>query len=79
MSGSNGKLQDLTSRHVLLDRARACETKYREKSNIMANSMHKINADISMNDHDLKEVTGFKYLGATLCKDGTYSKQVSQY
>ena len=30
-------------------------------------------ADISMNDQELEEVTSFKYLGATLCKEGTCS------
>ena len=33
-------------------------------------------ADISMNDQELEEVTSFKYLGATLCKDGTFSAEV---
>ena len=29
-----------------------------------------------MNDQNLEEVTSFKYLGATLCKDGTCSVEV---
>ena len=41
-----------------------------EKSKIMTNSTNNICADISMNGKQLEEVTRFKYLGATLCKDG---------
>ena len=41
-----------------------------EKSKIMTNNM-KISADITMNGQKLEDVTHFKYLGATLCKDGT--------
>ena len=46
-----------------------------EKSKIMTKSMN-ISADISMNGQKLEEVTSFKYLGATLCKDGTCSAEV---
>ena len=35
-----------------------------------------LSADISMNSQKLEKVTGFKYLGATLCKDGTCSTEV---
>ena len=38
----------------------------------MTNNMNNISIDIIMNGHNLK-VTRFKYLGAILCKDGTYS------
>ena len=41
-----------------------------EKDKIMTNSMNNISADISMNGQKLEEMTCFKYLGATLCKDG---------
>ena len=47
-----------------------------EKSKIMTNSMNNISADICMNGQKLEEVTSFKYLGATLCKDGTCSAEV---
>ena len=47
-----------------------------KKSKIMTNSMNSISADISMNGQKLEEVTSFKYLGATLCKDGTCSAEV---
>ena len=42
-----------------------------EKSKIMTNSTNNISADISMTGQELEEVASFKYLGATLCKDGT--------
>ena len=42
-----------------------------EKSKIMTNSANDFSADISMNGRKLEKVTSLKYLGATLCKDGT--------
>ena len=47
-----------------------------EKSKIMTRSTNNISAEISMNGQRLGEVTSFKYLGATLCKDGTCSAEV---
>ena len=47
-----------------------------EKRKIMTNSTNDISADISMNGRKLQEVISFKYLGATLCKDGTCSAEV---
>ena len=47
-----------------------------EQSKIMTNSANNISADISMNDRKLDEMTSLKYLGATLCKDGTCSAEV---
>ena len=47
-----------------------------EKSKIMINSTNNISAYISMNGQTLEKVTSFKYLGATLCKDGTCSAEV---
>ena len=46
-----------------------------KKSEIMPSNMHSISADISINGQKLQEVTSFKYLGATLCKDGTCSAE----
>ena len=40
-----------------------------EKSKIMTNSTNNISADISMNGQKLEEVTRFKNLRATPCKD----------
>ena len=42
----------------------------------MTNSKNNISARISMNGQKLEEVTSFKYLGTTLCKDGTCSAEV---
>ena len=47
-----------------------------EKSKIMMNSTNNISADISKNVQKLEEVTGFKYLGVTLCKDCICSAEV---
>ena len=47
-----------------------------EKSKIMTNSMKSISAGNSMNGQKLEEVTSFKYLGETLCKDGTCSAEI---
>ena len=73
--GSSGELQDLSNR--LIGRATAYEVEVStEKSKIMTNSMNNISTDISMKSLKLEEVTSFKYLGATLCKDGTCSAEV---
>ena len=47
-----------------------------EKSKIMTNTTNNISADIRMNGQKLEEVTSFKHVGATLCKDGTCSAKV---
>ena len=50
-----------------------------KKSKMMTNSTSTISADINMNGQKLEEVTSFKYLGATLIKDGTcYSRTPHQ-
>ena len=51
-------------------------TSAQETSKIMINSTNNISADISMNSQKLEYVTSFKYLRATLCKDGTCSAEV---
>ena len=38
--------------------------------------MNNISADINMNVKKLEKVINFKYLGATLCKDGTCSAEI---
>ena len=48
----------------------------KKKSKIMTHSINNIRAYISMKDQKLEEVTSFKYLGATLCKDGTCSAEI---
>ena len=47
-----------------------------EKSKVTTNSMNNISADISMNGQKLEDVTSFKYMRATLCKDGTCAAEV---
>ena len=42
----------------------------------MINNTNKLNADISVNGQTLEEVTNFKYLRATLCKDSTCSAEI---
>ena len=42
----------------------------------MTNGTKNISADISMNGQKLEEVTSFKYVGTTLCEDGTCSAEV---
>ena len=72
MGGSNGELQVLTN--TLVDRATAYGTEVStEKRKIVTNGTNDISADSSVNGKKLKRVTSFKYLGATLCKDGTCS------
>ena len=39
--------------------------------------MNNISAEISMIGQKLKQVTNFKCMGATLCKDGTYSAEMA--
>ena len=71
MGGSNGELEDLTNR--LVDRATAYGMEVStEKNKIMNYSTNNISADIiiSINGQKLEEVTSFKWMGSTLCKDG---------
>ena len=66
--GNNGKPQNLIDR--LVDRATAYGMEVSTgKIKIITNSASNISADISMNGQKLEEVTRFKYLRATPCKD----------
>ena len=47
-----------------------------KKSKIMTSTTSNISADISMNSQKLEEVASFRYLGKTLCKDGTCSAEI---
>ena len=70
MGVSDGEHQDLTNR--LVDRATAYRMEVStEKSKIVTNSTNNIGAGINMNGQKLEDVTSIKYLGATLCNEGT--------
>ena len=43
----------------------------------MMNSTNHLNANISTNSQKLEGVAAFKYLGPTLCKDGTCITEIS--
>ena len=73
--GSHAELQDLTSK--LVDSAGAFGMEgSSEKSKIMINSRKDIAANITMNEEPLEQVDNFKYLGASLSKDGTCTAEV---
>ena len=75
MGGTNNELQDLTNK--LANRANAYGMEISaEKSKIMVNSTDDISANITMNGEPLEEVHQFKYLGATLSKDGGSTAEV---
>ena len=75
MGGGSCELQDLINRRI--DRAWAHEMEVStEKSKVMANSTNSISVDITMNSRKSEEVTSFKYLGVTPCKDGTCSAEI---
>ena len=73
MGGSNS--EDLTN--GLVDRAVTCGMEVStETCKVMTSSRNNISVHISTNGQRLEEVTSFRYLGATLCKDGTCSGEV---
>ena len=75
VGGSSSELQDLTN--ILVDRAMAYGMEVStKKSKIVTNSTINISLDNSMNGQKLEKVTSFKYLGATLFKDGICSAEV---
>ena len=75
MGSSKEDLQDLTTRLDSRARAYGMEVST-EKSKVMVNSTKNINVNITMNGESLQEVTSFKYLGATLSKDGTCTAEI---
>ena len=75
MGGSSNELHDLTSRVVARASADGMEVST-EKSKVMVNSTNGISVNITMNGQPLEEVTSFKYLGATLSKDGTCRAEI---
>lgn len=76
MGGSNNELQDLTGR--LENRAGAYGMEVSsEKSKVLVNGTDDTtSATIFMNGQQLEEVANFKYLGATLTKDGRSTTEI---
>ena len=75
MAGSSNELQDFTNILVARARVNGMEVST-EKSKVIVNSTNEISVNITMNGEPLEEVTSFKYLGATLSKDGTCRAQI---
>ena len=76
MAGSEAELQDLTTRLEKAAGRYGMEISS-EKSKIMVNSnTHQAATSITLNGQMLEEVDSFKYLGATLTKDGSSVKEV---
>ena len=70
MAGSIPELQHLTDKVYNYSAAYGMEVSL-EKSKIIVNEFSKIHANvITMNGETLETVDKFKYLGATLTKDG---------
>ena len=75
MGGSEAELQELTNRLVNTAGAYGMEVSS-EKSKVLVNSVRGTTAQISMNGQQLEEVTTFKYVGATLTKDGRSTTEI---
>ena len=73
MGSSNAEPQDLTHRLLLCPRQRNSiwDESQHGKEQDHDQQHNNINADISMTGQKVEEVTSFKYLEATLCKNGT--------
>ena len=75
MGGNNDELQELTDRLSNSAREYGMEISS-EKSKVMVNSGGNTTVQISMNGQQLEEVMAFKYLGATLTKDGRSTAEI---
>ena len=75
MAGTNQELQSLTDSLARNSSAYGMEIST-EKSKVLVNSAHDISASITMYDEPLEEVATFKYLGATLSKDGSCAAEI---
>ena len=75
MAGSQSELQDLTNKLAHNAGAYGMEIST-AKSKVMVNSLNNAHANITLDGEQLEEVDEFKYLGATLSKDGTCSKEI---
>ena len=76
MAGTNGELQALTDKLAQTAGSYGMEIST-GKSKVMVNSMNSdTHAIITMEGEQLEEVQNFKYLGATLSKDGTSTAEI---
>ena len=75
MGGNNDELQELTDRLSNSAREYGMEISSK-KSKVMVTSGDNTTVQISMNDQQLEEVMAFKYLGATLTKDGRSTAEI---
>lgn len=75
MAGSNNELQDLTDRLSRRAGAYGMEISS-EKSKVMIISTTDSSSNIVMNGQKLEEVNSFKYLGATLTRDGCCTAEI---
>ena len=75
MGGKNDEFQELPDRLSNSAREYGMEISS-EKSKVMVNSGDNTTIQISMNGQQLEEVMAFKYLGATLIKDGRSTAEI---
>jgi len=75
MAGSNQELQELTYSLVHNAGKFGMEVSS-EKSKVMVNSVNAATCNITMNNQTLEEVDKFKYLGATISKNGSSLPEV---
>lgn len=75
MAGSNSELQNLTDKLSSSAGSYGMEIST-DKSKIMINTTGDSSSNIYMNGQKLEEVDSFKYLGATLSKDGSCTAEV---
>ena len=75
MVGSNSELEELTNKLIATAGAYGMEIST-VKSKVMVNSTNNAGVNIIMDCKKLEEVSSFKYLGATLTKDGTCKTEI---
>ena len=75
MVGSNSELQELTNKLVATVGAYGMEIST-VKSKVTVNSTNNASVSIIMDGKKLEEMSSFKYLGATLTKDGTCKTEI---
>ena len=75
MADSNSKLQEHTNKLIAAASAYGMEIST-VKSKVMVNSTNNASVSIIMDGKNLEEVSSFKYLGATLTKDGTCKTEI---